>query len=226
MKIICSMIKYPNLLEKVDEGDGTFSLEPTVRFNLIKRLLNKDAIVKIGQKVYKFTTSNVYAIDVNEPVESLVGSRYSDLSSLVAYPVTYKDNYLGVNDRSFVSVCTKKFFWSNRRRVVGKVFQINAWFYDELVLETYYQKRYAGTWWKKKHSELVINGSDVFNTKEDGITFPIPYSVNKHVHNVKWVNHTIAHMNHPNNDNWGLEYVSNHSYHDCYGDAGCHIDLN
>jgi len=93
--------KYPNILEKVDEGDGTFSLEPTVRFNLIKRLLNKDAIVKIGQKVYKFTTSNVYAIDVNDPIESLVGGRYSDLSSLVSYPVTYNDKYLGVNDRSF-----------------------------------------------------------------------------------------------------------------------------
>ena len=125
----------------------------------------------------------------------------------------------------FESVCTKKFFWDNRRRVVGKVFELNAWAFDELVMETKCQKRVAGIWWKIRHRELVINGSGVYNTIEDGIPIPIPYSVNKHAYNVKSVSHSVAHMS-PLVVNWGLEYVSNHSYHDCYGDAGCFIDFD
>jgi len=218
--------KYPNLLEKVDEGDGTFSIEPTVKFNLIRQLLNRDAMIQIGQKVYKFTSSNVYEIDSNGPFESLIAGRYSDLLSLVAYPVICDETYLGVNDRSFQAVCTNKFFWSNRRRVVGKVREIHAWAFHELIMQTYCQKRFAGIWYKIRHRELVINGSGVFNTIEDGIPFPLSYSVNKHEYNVKSITHTVASMHPLPGSNWRLEFVSNHSYHDCYGDAGCHIDFD
>ncbi len=215
---------YPNLVHFVDGFDGDETLEPVVRFELIKSVLNSEGILQIGDKILKYSDKFVYQTQNVKYLPLLESSSYSSVLDLVTTPILEKP--LNVTSRAgFRGTCSSFFSWSDKRKTEGVAFALfvpmNV---SEIFLKTRAKRKSFGRWYPRYQRNLAIIGSGHWSQLGDPFgNGSVAYSYNITGRKGYRLKKTIMW-------NWNIPFPfifdDNNTYHDCFGDGGCHVIIN
>lgn len=198
-----SFENYENELEKNDDNEtnlhalrknGTI---PIIYSQFLKKILNKDGVVAIGDTIYKITANNVLSINKNQfnPSSLSANSPNVKVSKIYSEIKKFNPQNSSVNSSITTNSQSNRFGCSvyndgNDRIEVGMIYSnINYWFYGEVCLMIIPYHVYRGrTWfysmWKEEEWTLT-NSSDYVRLQVTNLKFTRgegsegPYSYDK-----------------------------------------------
>ena len=170
-------------------------------------------------------TAKIYVTKSVKAIPFLVDGRFEFIDDLTKVPIK-RYEIDGVGSRSgFFGFCSTFFSWSTKRKTEGlavSIFEPGG--FSEIYLLTRAKRKRFGRWWPRFQRNLAITGSGHFSQLGDPFgNGSVAYSVNITGQSGYRLKKTILW-------NWNIPYPfifdDNNTYHDCFGDGGCHVIIN
>ncbi len=158
-----SLAGFENLIAILPEDGRHYEEVEVVAHPLMRHLLNRDAMIQVGDQIQKYTFTHIISVDVSDhaAVQALEAVNDQNLSSFT-YPhsleeITRPALYSSSETLRYQTVaeCTQERANDNKRRVKG----IIEWYGDGYSGQTKHQKKTFGIWFGEKTSSLRVQAS-------------------------------------------------------------------
>lgn len=155
----------------LEEANGDLSMERNLYNDVLATLVNFDGYLQIGDKVYRFTYSHYYSVDVND-MELLKAEEFGNpkvSKTEIKREFVFEDTEQ-ISQRSYtVGECTTT---SGKKRVKGLIVREEI-FDNDCNITTKHQKKVLGIWWANSTS-ISVSFSGNF-TKLFSSCSPVPH---------------------------------------------------
>lgn len=158
--------KYESLITIVKNDDESY-IEYHVTSNTLRKILNKDSEVQIGDSIYVFTYYTTYIFST----ENYVSRDQMDIKE--ARKISVKRKLLSQEGlRADIAQCDNN--WSSKRKMSGEIEVTDAGYFEIGTRVKNRKKNFIGLWIYTDAQSLFLSGTGLFSVRDElGITMTV-----------------------------------------------------